>query len=98
MARVLDAERRAREAVKQCEAEAARLRDAARTQEKLIAERAARRIAAIRAGMASKLATRLANIESATRTVGQDTAPDNTSRTQLVIAVDRLADELAGTR
>ena len=96
MARVLDAERAARSAVAAAQDEAEAIRGDARARDKRIAETAAERIAAIRAGMAEKRATRLAAIEA--EAVGPDphAADDEAARARLDQAVAWLADEMIG--
>jgi hypothetical protein len=96
IARVLDAERRARAEVAAAQLEAEAIRAAARARDKRIAERAAARIAAIRAGMARKRAGRLAALEA--EAIGPDpqAAEDEVARAHLDQAVARLADELIG--
>jgi creatinine amidohydrolase/Fe(II)-dependent formamide hydrolase-like protein len=98
IARVLAAERDARDAIAAGEREAEALRAATRTREKRIAERAAQRIAAIRAGMAAKLAGRLAAIEAEAVAPDPEAARDEAARARLEAAVERLADELSGAR
>ncbi|HSD53656.1 MAG TPA: hypothetical protein VLC47_05795 [Burkholderiales bacterium] len=97
IARVLEAERAARAAVEAAQHEAEAIRADARTRDKRIAERAAARIAAVRAGMAEKRATRLAALETAA--VGRDpqAAEDEAAGAHLVDAVAQLADELIGS-
>ena len=96
IARVLDAERRARTDVAAAQAQAETLRTDARARDKRIAERAAARIAVIRAGMAEKRAARLAKLEA--EAVGPDpqAAEDEAARGRLDHAVAQLADELIG--
>ena len=96
IARVLAAEREAREAITACEQEAEALRAAARDRAKRIAERAATRLAAIRTGMADKLARRLAAIDAEAVAPDPDAARDAAARARLDAAVERLADELTG--
>lgn len=96
IARVLDAERAARAAVETAQREAEAIRAEARARDKRIAERAAARIAAIRAGMAERRAARLAAIEA--QAIGPDpqAAEDEAARERLDQAVARLADEMIG--
>jgi hypothetical protein len=96
IARVLDAERAARAAVARAQGEAEVIRSDARAADKRVAERAAVRIAAIRAGMTQKRAARLAALEA--EAVGPDpqAAEDEAARARLDQAVARLADELIG--
>ena len=96
IARVLDAERRARTDVAAAQAQAETIRADARARDKRIAERAAARIAVIRAGMAEKRAARLTALEA--EAVGPDpqAAEDEAARGRLDHAVARLADELIG--
>jgi hypothetical protein len=96
IARVLDAERAARAAVEDSQREAESIRADARAREKRIAERAATRIAALRAGTAERRAARLAAIEA--EAVGPDpqAAQDEAARSRLANAIARLADELIG--
>jgi hypothetical protein len=96
IARVLDAERRARAEIAASQDRADAIRADARMRDKRIAEGAATRIAAIRAGMAGKRAARLAVLEA--EAVGPDpqAAGDEAARARLDHAVARLADELVG--
>lgn len=94
IARVLDAERAARAAVETSQRAAEAIRADARTRDKRIAERAAARIAAIRAGMAERRAARLAAIETAGVGPDPQAAEDEAARSRLDQAVARLADEL----
>ncbi len=96
IARVLDAERCARTDVAAFQEQAEAIRADARMRDKRIAERAAARIAAIRAGMAEKRAARLAALQA--EAVGPDpqAAGDEAARARLDHAVARLADELMG--
>ena len=96
IAHVLDAERRARAAVEAAQREADALRAEARARDKRIAETAAGRIAAIRAGMAEKRAARLAAIEAAATGPDPQAAGDAAARARLEQAVARLADEMIG--
>jgi hypothetical protein len=96
IAQVLDAERAARAAVEASQRDAEAIRADARAREKRIAERAATRIAALRAGTVERRAARLADIEA--EAVGPDSqaAQDEAARARLASAVARLADELIG--
>lgn len=96
IARVLDAERAARAAVETSQREAEAIRADARARDKRIAEQAAARIAAIRAGTATRRAARLGAIEA--EAVGPDpqAADDEAARARLDDALGRLADELIG--
>jgi hypothetical protein len=96
IARVLEAERRARADVAAAQTQAETLRADARARDKRIAERAAARIAVIRAGMAEKRAARLAALEA--EAVGPDpqAAEDEAALGRLDEAVARLAAELVG--
>ena len=97
IARVLEAERAARAAVEGAQREAEAIRADARARDKRIAERAAARIAAVRAGMAEKRATRLAALEAAAVGPDPQAAEDDAARARLADAVARLADELIGS-
>lgn len=96
IARVLDAERRARAEVAASQQTADGIRADARARDKRIAETAAARISAIRASTAKRRAARLAAIDA--EAVGPDpqAEQDEAARTNLASAVDRLADELIG--
>ena len=96
IAHVLAAERDARAAIAAAEGEAEALRAATRSQEKRIAEHAAKRIAAIRVGMAEKLARRLAALEAEAVAPDPEAVRDEAARARLDAAVERLADELIG--
>jgi hypothetical protein len=96
IARVLDAERRARADVAAAQVQAETLRADARARDKRIAERAAARIAVIRAGMAEKRAARLAALEAASVGPDPQAAEDEAALGRLDEAVARLADELVG--
>ena len=98
IARVLDAEREARTAVSACERRAEALRADARAADRRIAERAAARIAAIRGGMAAKLAARLADLAGQSVETDPQAAQDEAARRRLDGAVARLADELTEAR
>lgn len=97
MATVLAAERQARAAVEACAREAESLDAEARASEKAIAERAARRANAVRAGMAVKLAAELRRLEAKAREAGAADAPTDADRRRLAAAVERLGAELTGT-
>jgi hypothetical protein len=97
IARVLEAERTARAAVEGAQREAEAIRADARARDKRIAERAAARIAAVRAGMAEKRATRLAALEAAAVGPDPQAADDDAARARLADAVAQLADELIGS-
>lgn len=60
IARVLDAERAARDRIRRAEADAAAREDAARAEARAIAERAERRLAAVRAAFAARTARAVA--------------------------------------
>ena len=96
IARVLDAERGARADVAAAQARAEMIRADARARDKRIAERAAARIAVIRAGMAEKRSARLAALEA--ESIGPDpqAADDEAALGRLDEAVARLAAELVG--
>lgn len=96
IARVLDAERQARTDVAAAQAQAETLRADARARDKRIAERAAARIAVIRAGMAEKRAARVAALEAAAVGPDPQAAEDEAARGRLDHAVAQLADELIG--
>jgi hypothetical protein len=96
IARVLDAERAARAAVEAAQREAEAIRAEARARDKRIAETAAARIAAIRAGMAEKRAARVAAIEAAATAPDPQAADDAAARARLDEAVAGLADEMIG--
>ena len=98
IARVLAAEHEARAAVAACEREAEAIRAAARSRAKRTAERAANRIAAIRAGLADKLSGRLAAIDAEFVAPDPQAAQDAAAHARLDAAVGRLADELIGAR
>ncbi len=97
MARVLAAEREAREAVETFVQEAGRRRDDARELEKRIAERAARRAASARAALAARLEQRLAGIAASERAIDASAGPDADERRRLAEALERLAEELVGS-
>jgi hypothetical protein len=94
IARVLDAERGARAAVESAQREAEVIRADARALDKRIAERAAARIATIRAGVARNRSARVAALEA--EAVGPDprAAQDEAARARLATAVAQLAEEL----
>jgi hypothetical protein len=98
IARVLDAERDARAAVSGYERRAEALRADARAADRRIADRAAARIAAVRGGMADKLAARLAAIEAQSVATDPQAVQDEAARRRLDDAVARLADELTEAR
>lgn len=96
IARVLDAERAARAAVEAAQQEAEAMRADARARDKRIAERAAGRIATVRAGMAGKRAARLAALEAAAVGPDPQAVEDASALAHLAAAVAQLADELIG--
>jgi cell division septum initiation protein DivIVA len=96
MARVLAAERAAREAVEACAAEARECLDRARALEKSIAARAAARSADARASLAARRERRLAEIAAADRAIDATSTPRADEHARLAQAIERLADELAG--
>jgi len=96
MARVLAAERDAREAVAQAAAEAERLRAAARATEREIAARAANRATAVRDAMARRLAADLARIGAAIDAERSAPATQPGDGERVRRAVEALASELTG--
>jgi hypothetical protein len=96
IARVLDAERRARTEVAASQEQAEAIRADARVRDKCIAERAATRIATIRTGMAAKRTARLAALEAEAVAPDPQAADDEAARGHLDQAVTRLADEMIG--
>ena len=94
--RVLEAERRARAEVAASQQRAEVIRETARAADKRIAERAAARIGAIRAGMAERRAVRLAALEVAARGPDPLAAGDEAALGRLDHAVARLTRELIG--
>lgn len=98
IARVLAAEREARDAIAASEHEAAQIIEDAREQERRAAERAVRRIAKVRTGMGRKLEARLREIDREAGAADPQKAQDDAARARLDGAVARLADELIGAR
>lgn len=96
IARVLDAERGARDAVAASQREAEAIRAEARARDKRIAAAAAVRIAAIHSTIAEKRSVRLAAIEAAGIDPDPQAADDEGAGTRLDRAVARLANELIG--
>lgn len=98
MARVLAAERKAREAVDQFARDAELRLSSARALEKAIAERAAARGNAVRASVAARLQRRLDEIAALERDIDPTADPSPAEHERLAAAVERLADELIGAR
>lgn len=98
MAKVLAAERSAREAVDRYAREAEQRLAGGRALEKAIAERAAARGNAVRAAMAARLQRRLDEIAALERAVDPRADPSPAEHERLDAAVERLADELIGAR
>jgi hypothetical protein len=96
MARVLAAEREAKDALEASRREAARILHEARARAKAVAAAAARRTAAVRAAMARRLAARLAEIETQERAALDAGALAPGELERLDAAVARLAAELCG--
>jgi hypothetical protein len=93
IARVLAAERDARIAVADCERRAEALVAAARACDRRVAERAAARVAAIRASMGERRAEAIERIERDAD--DPQTAEDRAAEARISAAVARLAEELA---
>ena len=96
MARVLAAEREAREALEQSRRSAARTLHDARAAAKRISAAASRRAGAVRAAMERRLAARLAEIERDEQAALAAGALESEERARLAQAIERLAGELCG--
>lgn len=96
MARVLAAERKAREALEQSRREAAHILHEARAASKAVSARAARRVGAVRAAMERRLAVRLAELDAHEREALAAGGLDPQARARLARAIERLAAELTG--
>lgn len=96
IARVLEAERSAREAVARCTQDAEAMRQAARARAHAIAERAAERAAAVHRWTEVAIRARVDELSRERAALQQPagSAPDEPQR--LARALDRLAEELAG--
>jgi hypothetical protein len=96
IARVLEAERAAREAVTAAEREAARLDEEARGRARAIGERCERRIRSVLAVHDAHVTERVAALEAAGATLGRPHTPDAAEMARVARAVAALADELIG--
>lgn len=96
MARVLAAERDARQALEQSTREAAHAIEQAHAASRAISARAARRIATVRAAMERRMAARLAEIDVLEVTANAAGGLEAGEREHLARAVELLAAELSG--
>jgi vacuolar-type H+-ATPase subunit H len=96
IARVLQAEQSAREAVAQCVAEADRIRQDARARARTIAERAAERVARVHAWTDAALRAETDRLERQRIALRQPAPPDPAEPARVARALDRLAAELTG--
>ena len=94
IARVLDAERVARDAVMEAEAEAVRLNEDARARARTIAERCERRIRSVLAVHDAHVAERIAMLDAEAASLGRPHMLDADETARLARAVEALADEL----
>lgn len=93
--RVLEAEQRAREEIRKCEAHARAIRLAGAARAHAIAERAARRVARVHAWTDAQIASRIAALDAERAQLDAGSAPlDQQDRLKVAVAV--LADELIG--
>ena len=97
IARVLAAEREAREAVEQARLEVGRVAESARLADRAVAERTERRVRAVVSAFERELAERLAEIEAAAAQVAspQPLLPDEMAALQRTVRI--LARELIET-
>lgn len=96
IARVLQAEQSAREAVAQCAVDAERLRQDARARARAIAERAAERSARVHELTQAALRAEMERLEAQRAALRQPAAPDPDEPARVARALDRLASELSG--
>jgi len=96
IARVVSAEREAREAVAQCEAQATQIAAAAQSAAEQLAQRADRRIVRLQQRMAAATQARLAAIAAQQSAVADDASADATLLARIDTAVATIADELVG--
>jgi hypothetical protein len=94
MARVLAAERAAREALERCARHAAAIQEQAHARAKAIASAAARRVATVRGAMERRLAEGLARVRALEREALADSEPDRSENARLAAAIERHAEEL----
>jgi len=94
IARVLDAERAARDTVMEAEAEAVRLNEDARARARTIAERCERRIRSVLAVHDAHVAERIAMLDTEAASLGRPHVLDADETARLARAVEALADEL----
>ena len=94
--RVLQAEQSARAAVTECTAEAERLRQHARARARVIAERAAERVARVHDRTEAALRAEVERLNRQRAALQQPTPPDPDEPTRLTRAIERLAAELTG--
>lgn len=96
MAKVLRAERDAREAIERAQAEAHQIAEAARASARAVAERTERRIRAVVGAFERELAARLGEIETEAATSAKPHDLNEAELTALGRAVDALARSLTG--
>ena len=96
IARVLEAERSAREAVARSAEDAEAMRQAARARAHAIAERAAERAAAVHRWTDAAIRARIDELNRERASLQQPAGPAADEPQRLARALDRLADELAG--
>jgi RPA family protein len=94
MARVLDAERQAREAVEAAQAEAAHIAEAARAAQRQLAERTRARMARVREAFARAVQAELDRIDAEARALPAHDEPDARDLARLDRAVAALAAKL----
>lgn len=96
IARVLHAERAARDTVAQCAADAERIRQDARTRAHAIAERAAERVARVHRWTDDAIRSRVERLNQQREMLRQPLKPDPAEPARLAHALDRLAAEITG--
>lgn len=94
--RVLDAERSARDAVTQYTADADRVRQEARSQARVIAERAAERVARVHEWTTARLRDTVDRLDAQRTALLQPAPPDPDEPARVARALDQLAAELTG--
>lgn len=94
---VLQAEQSARDAVAQCALDAERLRQEARARARVIAERAAERVARVHEWTQAAVQAEIGRLNGERAALQQPAAPDPQEPTRVACALDRLAVELTGS-
>lgn len=95
--RVLQAEQSARDAVAQCALDAERIRQDARARARVIAERAAGRIARVHEWTEARLRRDIERLEAERAALQRPAAEDPTEPARVALALDLLGAELTGS-